>query len=139
MKFTKIQAAGNDYILVETSDDNRDWSRTAVAVLDRHYGIGADGLLLMMPSESGDLRMRIFNVDGSESEACGNGLRCMVKYYIDKAGGTAAKGEISVETIAGIRKAAIGKSDGKTTIIESGMGVPEFGEEDIPGRGTRFS
>ena len=97
MNFTKVQGAGNDFILVETSDARSDWSELAVAVCDRHFGIGADGLLLLLPSEVADLRMRIFNADGSESNACGNGLRCLVKYALDKRLTNNKAQEISVE------------------------------------------
>ncbi len=132
MKFTKIQAAGNDYILVETGKVNSDWSKTAVAMLDRHYGIGADGLLLLMPSKTADFKMRIFNADGSESEACGNGLRCMVRYYIDNSATGESAGEVLVETMAGIRKATVTRTGNNTVNIRTGMGAPEFSEKDIP-------
>ncbi|GAH84571.1 unnamed protein product, partial [marine sediment metagenome] len=82
MNFTKLQSVGNDFVLVETSDTQRDWSQVATAICDRHFGVGSDGLLLLLPSDSADFRMRMFNPDGSESEACGNGLRCLVEYVI---------------------------------------------------------
>ncbi len=132
MKFTKMQGAGNDYILVETSDTHRDWSKVAIAMLDRHYGIGADGLLLLLPSSIADFKMRIFNVDGSESDACGNGLRCMVKYFADREPANSGTKEISVETMAGVRKASVSKAGGKVTRIQTGMGAPAFGRNDIP-------
>jgi len=84
MNFTKVQGAGNDFILVEASEVNPDWSQMAVAMCDRHFGIGADGLLVLLPSHLADFQMHIFNPDGSEAEACGNGLRCLAKYVIDK-------------------------------------------------------
>ena len=74
MKFTKMQGAGNDFILVETPEAELDWSRLAVAMCDRHYGIGADGLLVLLPSDAANFKMRIFNADGSASDVCGNGL-----------------------------------------------------------------
>ncbi len=79
MKFTKMHGAGNDFVLVETDDRQRDWSSLALAICDRHYGIGADGLLLLMPSDKADCQMRIVDCDGTEAEACGNGLRCLVR------------------------------------------------------------
>ena len=82
MIFTKMHGAGNDFILIETGDTEHAWSRIATAMCDRHYGIGADGLLLLMPSGVADFKMRILNADGSESGISGNGLRCMIKYYI---------------------------------------------------------
>ncbi len=84
MNFTKLQGAGNDFILVEASEMNLDWSQMAVAICDRHFGIGADGLLVLLPSQLADFQMHVFNPDGSEAEACGNGLRCLAKYVIDK-------------------------------------------------------
>ncbi len=84
MNFTKVQGAGNDFILVEASEMNPDWSQMAVAMCDRHFGIGADGLLMLLPSQLADFQMHVFNPDGSEAEACGNGLRCLAKYVIDK-------------------------------------------------------
>ncbi len=84
MNFTKVQGAGNDFILVEASEVKLDWSQMAVAMCDRHFGIGADGLLVLLPSPLADFQMHIFNPDGSEAEACGNGLRCLAKYVIDK-------------------------------------------------------
>ncbi|MFC1940726.1 diaminopimelate epimerase, partial [Chloroflexota bacterium] len=67
MKFTKMQGAGNDFVVIETNDMQYDWSQLAVAMCNRHFGIGADGLLLFSPSDVADFRMRIFNADGSES------------------------------------------------------------------------
>ena len=98
MRFTKLQGAGNDFVLVEASEANLDWSQMAVAMCDRHFGIGADGLLVLSPSNSADFKVHIFNADGSEAEACGNGLRCLVKYVIDYRDGTGQKrcsGDIS--------------------------------------------
>ena len=132
MKFTKMQGAGNDFVVVETGDTQRDWSQLAVVVCDRHYGIGADGLLLLLPSSVADFQMRIFNADGSESNTCGNGLRCLVKYFIDNGLANSGSREISVETTSGIRRAPVSKTDSKVTKIQTGMGVPKFGEMDIP-------
>ncbi len=128
MDFTKLQGAGNDFILVETNSTRGDWSRLARAMCDRHYGIGADGLLLLMPSVKADFRMRMFNPDGSEAEACGNGLRCLAKYIIDKK--LSSRNQIEVETMAGIRLLRLNK--GKSTEIQVSMGVPQFGASDIP-------
>ena len=132
MKFTKMQGAGNDFILVETKDAQSDWSRVAVTICDRHYGIGADGLLLLLPSGVADFQMRVFNADGSEADACGNGLRCMIKHFIDSGPADSINKEISVETTVGIRKARLSKSKGKVTEIQTDMGEPRFGENDIP-------
>ena len=132
MKFTKMQGAGNDFVLVETGDNQHDWSPLAIAMCDRHYGIGADGLLLLLPSEVADFRMRLFNADGSESEACGNGLRCLVRYSTDSGLANSGAQEISVETMAGVRKASVQKMAGQATKVRTGMGAPKFGAKDIP-------
>ncbi len=132
MNFTKMQAAGNDFILVEAGEINLDWSQMAVAMCDRHFGIGADGLLVLLPSHLADFQMRIFNPDGSEAEACGNGLRCLVKYVIDRGLAKSGAQEISVETVAGIRKVQIYRAMGKLTKIQAGMGKPKLGAKDIP-------
>ena len=130
MKFIKMQGAGNDFILVETSDTRRDWSRVAAAICDRHYGVGADGLLLLVPSRVADFGMRIFNSDGSESGACGNGLRCLVKHFVDKNSNDSGVKEISVETIAGIRRARVFKTTGRVTEIQTDMGKPRIGYQE---------
>ena len=132
MKFSKVQGAGNDFVIVETSDMQRNWSPVAINMCDRHYGIGADGLLLLAPSDIADLRMRTFNADGSESAACGNGLRCIVKCFFDSSLLNSGTQEISVETMAGIRKAQVNQENGKITRIQTAMGEPRFGDKDIP-------
>ncbi len=132
MNFTKVQGAGNDFVVVETDDVQRDWAQVAVAMCDRHYGIGADGLLLLLPSDAADFLMRAFNADGSETKACGNGLRCLVKYFVDRRPVNSGTREILVETVAGTRRAEIYEVAGKVTKVQTGMGEPEFGDKDIP-------
>ncbi len=134
MRFTKMQGAGNDFVVVETGDTQRDWSPVAAAICDRHYGVGADGLLLLLPSGVADFRMRIFNPDGSESSTCGNGLRCLVKHFVDtnktNSGVKRVSKEITVETIAGTRRARVYKTTGRVTKIQTGMGEPRVGNSD---------
>jgi len=132
MKFTKMQATGNDFILVEASEVNRDWSRMAIAMCDRHFGVGGDGLLVVSPSDKADLRMREFNLDGSEAEACGNGLRCVAKYAAYSGLVSTGTRQISVETIAGIRQAKLYRVNGEVPRIQVSMGKPRFGIKDIP-------
>lgn len=132
MKFTKMHGAGNDFIVVETNNRQFDWSAAAMAMCDRHYGIGADGLLLLLASDVADFRMRIFNADGSEADACGNGLRCLVKYFADRSSTNSGVQEISVETIAGLRRAKVSKVAGKVTKVKTDMGKPKFRDKDIP-------
>ncbi|MBA7655099.1 Diaminopimelate epimerase [subsurface metagenome] len=130
MNFTKLQGAGNDFILVEADKQQLNWSKLAIAMCHRHFGIGADGLLLLY-SDKTALKMRMFNPDGSEAEACGNGLRCLVKYALDKKLADSKAASISVVTKAGIRKARL-HTKGNKTIIQTGMGEPKFGAKDIP-------
>jgi len=132
MKFTKVQGAGNDFVVIESDDMQRDWTPLAIAVCDRHFGIGADGLLLLAPSANADFRMRIFNADGTEANACGNGLRCLINYYAEKELSDSGKWEVSVEKMSGLRKAEVHKAAGRVTKIKSGMGIPALGASEIP-------
>ena len=85
MRFTKMHGLGNDYVYLDGFAEKPppDPAKLAVAVSDRHFGVGSDGLILILPSEAADARMRMFNADGSEAEMCGNGLRCLAKYVYD--------------------------------------------------------
>ena len=132
MNFTKMQGAGNDFILVETGGVDQNWSQMAIAMCNRHFGIGGDGLLLLLPSDKADFQMRVFNPDGSEAEACGNGLRCLAKYALHKGLSSPSTHQILVETLAGIRIVRLYKVGGKVTKIQVSMGTPKFGAKDIP-------
>ena len=134
MRFTKMQGAGNDFVLIETGDGHDNWPDLARAMCDRHFGIGADGLLLLMPSECADFRTRIFNADGSESCACGNGLRCLVKHFMDGQRNGAIGEEIHAETMAGIRQARIHQTNGRAAEIQVGMGCPAVGHGRTPAK-----
>ena len=132
MDFTKMQSAGNDYVLVVTDDTQRDWSQWALTVCDRHFGIGADSLLVLLPSAEADFRMRIFDADGSEAETCGNGLRCLAKYIYQKGLVSAGTDRILIETIAGTREVTLYLQGGRLIRIQANMGKPAFRAEDIP-------
>ena len=132
MNFTKMQGAGNDFILVEADETRHDWSSRAVTMCDRHFGIGSDGLLLLLPSDKADFKMRMFDPDGSEAEACGNGIRCLAKYIYEEGLVSRETDQISVETIAGIRELRLYKKNGKLVSIQAGMGKPKFSTDDIP-------
>lgn len=102
MKFSKLQAAGNDFILVNGLIEKSDnWNETALKVCDRHFGIGADGLMFCTKSDVADIRMHYYNSDGSRGEMCGNGIRCFSKFVYDN--NIVRKSEFSVETDAGIK------------------------------------
>lgn len=132
MNFTKMQAAGNDFIVVETCDVQRDWSQVAITICDRHFGVGGDGLLLVLPSDIANFQMRVFNPDGSEAEACGNGLRCLIKYVVDKGLANTKAQEILVETMSGVRRAKLYKAGERGVTIQVSMGEPKFEAKDIP-------
>ena len=136
MKFTKMQGAGNDYVYVNCFEETvSDPQRTAIQVSNRNFGIGSDGLILIMPSEVADVRMIMFNSDGSESEMCGNGIRCVAKYAYDH--GIVAKTEISAETGAGILTLQlVPGSDGKIHKVRVNMGPPRLTRAEIPMTGN---
>jgi len=131
MKFTKLQGSGNDFVLLEAGQSRRDWSQLAIAMCDRHFGIGADGLLLVLPSKKADFKMRMIDPDGSEAEACGNGLRCLVKYALEKGLIKKTTRKVTVETIAGIREAEPEGKERREVNIKVSMGEPRFAAGDI--------
>jgi diaminopimelate epimerase len=128
--FTKMQSAGNDFVLVEDSGLIEDYPAFARFACDRHFGIGADGILVLTGDEGADVGMRMFNPDGSEAEACGNGLRCLAKYSFDN--GFATGKTMTIATIAGVREARIIENSAENTIIETSMGKPSFHAGEIP-------
>jgi diaminopimelate epimerase len=132
MKFTKMQGAGNDYVYVncfETQVENPE--QLAVKVSNRNFGIGSDGLILILPSDRADVRMRMFNADGSESEMCGNGIRCVAKYAYDH--GLVAKKEITAQTGAGILTLQLfTDSNNKVDKVRVNMGAPRLSRAEIP-------
>ncbi|MCH8864966.1 MAG: diaminopimelate epimerase [Chloroflexi bacterium] len=132
MEFIKMHGAGNDFVLVKTDDAERDWASLAVSMCDRHFGIGSDGLLLVMPSTKADCRMRMFDPDGSEAEACGNGIRCVGRFIYDQGMVKPEVNTVTVETLAGIRKLELFKEAGKLTGLQAGMGKPRFAADEIP-------
>src|SRR5688572_18645461 len=102
MRFTKMQGCGNDYVYVDCvrQPPPREPSALAKRIADRNFGVGGDGLILILPSERADVRMRMFNADGSESEMCGNGIRCVAKYAYDH--GLANRPVLNIETGRGV-------------------------------------
>jgi diaminopimelate epimerase len=132
MKFTKMHGLGNDYVYVQTFTQPApdDPARLAVAVSDRHFGVGSDGLILIMPSERADARMRMFNADGSEGEMCGNGVRCVAKYLHDH--GIARKDRVTVETGRGILTLDLEIESGKARRVRVDMGPPILEAARIP-------
>jgi diaminopimelate epimerase len=139
MRFSKLQATGNDFILVDARTKAAEWPKLAQAMCDRHFGVGADGLVLVQNSTSADLKMRLFNSDGSEAEVSGNGLRCFAKYVVERGlAGNMTSGakpdnlRLSVETLSGIRKVEAYMSGRKVSRVEVNMGSPRFRPKQIP-------
>lgn len=136
MKFTKMHGAGNDYVYVDCFKETVDNpAETAIKVSNRNFGIGSDGLILIMPTDKADVRMRMFNSDGSESEMCGNGIRCVAKYAYDH--GIVTKTEITAETGAGILTLQLfPDAANKVERVRVNMGPPRLSREEIPMNGT---
>ena len=126
MDFIKLQATGNDFVLIDARRMKRDWSALAKAMCPRNFGVGADGLLLILPSKVADFYMRMFNPDGSEAEACGNGLRCAARYAMES--GLASGADIRIETPTGIKRL---RTTGKKS-IQVAMGKPILAPTAIP-------
>jgi diaminopimelate epimerase len=130
MKFTKMHGIGNDYVYVNCFEEKvKDPARVARIVSERHFGIGSDGLILICPSEKSDVRMRMYNADGSEGNMCGNGARCIAKYVYDH--GIVRKGMITLETKVGEKKLQIFAKDGVCESVTVDMGIPRL-TSDLP-------
>lgn len=131
MKFTKMHGIGNDYVYINCFEENvEDPSRVSEIISDRHFGIGSDGLVLIMPSEKADFRMRMFNADGSEGNMCGNATRCIGKYVYDNK--MTDKTEITLETRSGIKKLTLFPENGKVKTVLVDMGKAILKPSDIP-------
>jgi diaminopimelate epimerase len=132
MRFTKMQGAGNDYVYVDCFRDNvpDNLAETARLVADRHFGVGGDGLILICPSDVADARMRMFNADGSESEMCGNGIRCVAKYVYDH--GICQRPTLTIETGAGVLTLDVEVIDDLVERVRVDMGRPILEPAKIP-------
>lgn len=133
MNFTKVHGLGNDFILINCfveKVNHKNFPSLAVKMCDRHFGIGADGLVLLLPSEVADVRMRIFNSDGSEAEMCGNAIRCVAKYLYEH--GIVKRDKVKVETLAGIIVPEIIAGNGPVNVVRVDMGQPRLERSEIP-------
>ena len=133
MKFTKMQGLGNDYIYINCTkgyESIENPGELSKKLSDRHFGIGGDGIILICDSDLADFKMRMFNKDGSESEMCGNGIRCVGKYVYDF--GLTKKEEIKIETLAGIKNLKLNISKGKVESVCVDMGEPILDQNKIP-------
>ena len=135
MKFTKWQGIGNDFVIVNGFQERiEDYPQKAIEICDRHFGIGADGLVIALPSEIADFRMRIFNSDGSEAEMCGNVTRCFARYVYEN--GLTTKTELSIETLAGIIRPKLIFEEGQIRAVCVDMGEPRLKRGEIPMTGN---
>lgn len=136
MKFTKMHGLGNDFILVDGFQETfaPDLSQTTLKLCDRHFGIGADGVIVVLPSEKADFRMRIINADGSEVEMCGNGIRCFAKYVYEE--GLIKRDVFTVETLAGLITPHLVLQGDKVIGVRVDMGEPSLERGAVPMLGT---
>jgi diaminopimelate epimerase len=135
MQFTKMHGLGNDYVYVNCFHEQVDDPDTlAQAVSDRHFGIGSDGLILILPSDKADCRMRMFNADGSEAQMCGNGIRCVAKYVYERD--LARRERLNVETLAGVLELDLFVIEGEVHKVRVKMGKPRLQRTQIPMRGA---
>ena len=139
--FTKMHGAGNDYVYIDTLGSptsnevsSADLPELAKKISDRHFGVGGDGLIAILPSANADFRMRMFNADGSEAQMCGNGSRCVAKYVYDK--GFTDKTTITLETPAGIKILKVYPEDGKVKSVTVDMGPAYLKRGEIPASGN---
>ncbi len=132
MRFSKMHGTGNDYVYINAFEESLpdDLPALARTVADRHFGIGGDGMILICPSERADVRMRMFNADGSEAEMCGNGIRCVAKYVYDY--GLVRREELRIETGNGVLTLQLFPQDGRVAEVRVNMGRPIFPSREIP-------
>ncbi len=131
IKFTKMQGTGNDYLIIDSRKRSvPNLKKLAVSISNRHYGVGSDGILILLNSKTADYRMRIFNPDGSEAEMCGNGIRSFAKYLYDNR--IITKKQVDIETAAGIKKLVLNVTNKKVRSVVVNMGAPILQRERIP-------
>ena len=126
-----MHGAGNDFLLIESSGEERDWEALSAAICDRHFGVGADGVMLVLPSRRADVRMRLFNADGSEAEVSGNGVRCLVKYVVER-GLVPPQDHVTIEAIHDVLEAQVNISGGGVASVRLSMGPPRFEPTEVP-------
>jgi diaminopimelate epimerase len=126
-----MQGIGNDYVYVNCFEESvTDPTKLAIAISDRHFGVGSDGLILIMPSQVADARMRIFNADGSEAQMCGNGIRCVAKYLYES--GLKRRERMTIETSAGLKAIELTVSNDNVSQVKVEMGIPKLLRNEIP-------
>lgn len=131
LRFTKMHGCGNDYVYVNCFEEEvKDPVSLSIAISDRHFGVGGDGLVLICPSDRADAKMRMFNADGSEGKMCGNAIRCVGKYLYDH--GIVRKTTVTVETLSGIKTLELFLKDGKADSAQVNMGPAILIPSEIP-------
>lgn len=131
MRFTKMHGIGNDYIYINCFEEEvKKPEKLAPVLSDRHFGIGSDGIILILPSKVADCKMRIFNADGSEAQMCGNGVRCVAKYVYDH--NITKRNPLTVETLAGIKTIGLFTDNGRASGARVNMGKPRLLRSEIP-------
>ncbi len=132
LAFTKMHGAGNDYVFVDGRGLDLDWPSLTVAVSDRHFGVGSDGIILALESTRADLRMQMFNADGSEGKMCGNGIRCLVAFAVEIGLLPADRTRVAVETASRVLDVTPIWRDGRMVRARVDMGEPRFSATDVP-------
>jgi diaminopimelate epimerase len=133
VEFTKYQGTGNDYLFIDGRETDEDWSSLAARMSDRHFGVGADGIIVATTSAKAPVRMRMFNADGSEGEMCGNGIRCFTKFVIERdIIERPGEGPVDVETGAGLLSIQPRWQAGRVTGARVDMGTPILKAVDVP-------
>lgn len=132
IKFTKMHGLGNDYVYMDCTKSGvpDNVSSLAQFVSDRHFGVGSDGLILICASDTCDFKMKMYNMDGSEAQMCGNGIRCVGKFVYDK--GLTNKTNITIETLAGVKVLNLNVKNGKVETVKVDMGEPILEAKKIP-------
>ena len=137
MRFTKMEGCGNDYIYINGLKEQVEHpEKLAIAMSERHFGVGADGLVLILPSEKADFCMRMFNLDGSEGEMCGNAVRCIGKYVYER--GMTEKNTVTLETLGGIKVLQLHIQDGIVESVTVDMGEPILEAAKIPAVSEKY-
>jgi diaminopimelate epimerase len=132
MEFTKMHGAANDFVVVDARNMTRDWPAMAITVCDRHRGIGCDSLITLLTSTKADFGMRTYDADGSESETCGNGLRCIARYVLEKGLVNPDAEMVKIETLSEVSTVQFERQDGKVVKLWANLGRPRLALEQIP-------
>jgi diaminopimelate epimerase len=132
MDFTKMHGAANDFVVVDARTLIKDWSKLAITICNRHLGIGCDSLIVILPSDKAQIGMRTFDADGSEAETCGNGIRCVARYVLEKGIIGSDAEEVTIETITAVNHVKFEGKDGRIVKFWANMGKPRLSAAKIP-------